>query len=699
MKKHVYLLSTIFFFATSAILYAQQNIKYGENYVVFEAEDTSSPLTKWAVRTPPDAKYYKGDEIEAINQTYLEYTGAWAAGLNPGNETELKYTFTCPKSGEYRMLMRLYQPLAPEEAGDQKNDVFVRLEGSYTSATIPAKTELEKNHKFWGRGVRKWGSCHKLEIGGAHYDARYGLTEGEEYTFYMSGRSGGASIDYILFYEDTPRVNIVNHDDLVYKFPEAYRPSSPAVAPTVVSINAGDSKVRKGTSFQLQVGFEPENAIRDVVWSSSDALILSVDQNGLLTAKGDVGQMATITVSSELNELSASVEISIVEWFAIAVESITISPEERVIPEQSIGLFTALTLPVNADNPFVVWSSSDENVASVDQSGKVTAIIKGQATIRATSSENNSIFGEATVVVDELVQAYVKFDDENKYLNGEFESGSNLTLTGEYHAGTAQTLQNPVKVFLRHIHVDNGWNIVKDVIIELNEHVGKQTSTFTASIPLDGVTPSANLPEGDFYYLFVKCWFTGGATADKGIQPITITKSSTVIAVTSISLDTDLVKLTAIGETYQLVEAIEPTNAEDKSVKWISANPQIASVNETGMVTAVSFGETTITANTTDGGISASAQIIVEKIEVLSPEKAISIQIYPNPATGWFSIKGVNPNDYSRITIYNTSGRLVYSDLLNNQSPTIRTDDFEYGLYMIKLNGAAGVVVLKLIVL
>ncbi|MEM9984499.1 MAG: Ig-like domain-containing protein [Bacteroidota bacterium] len=256
----------------------QTNLRYGAKYVVFEAEDNPSSMTHWATRTPGDPAYYLGNDLEAINQTYIEYTGPWAAAASP-----LSYTFVAPSTGTYRMVMRMYQPLGPSEAGDKKNDVFVRLEGNYTSQTNTTKTELEKNHKFWGRGVRKWGSCHKLEIGGTHMDAKYGLIEGESYTFVMSGRSAGCSIDYILFYDVSLGLNVQIHTDIAAALPPQYQPFSSNVFVTLDT--AEINLVNVNDTYQLTATVTPDTiADKSLTWESADPSIATVDANGLVTA-------------------------------------------------------------------------------------------------------------------------------------------------------------------------------------------------------------------------------------------------------------------------------------------------------------------------------------------------------------------------------------------------------------------------------
>ncbi|MFY0607654.1 MAG: Ig-like domain-containing protein [Cyclobacteriaceae bacterium] len=674
---------------------AQEYIKYGPDYIVIEAEDTPSDMSKWTLRKPGDAKYYKGEGQEAINQTYLEYTGPWLGGA----DTELTYKFTCPKTSEYRLVMRMYQPLNETEAGDKKNDVFVKLAGNFTSATNQPKSELEKKHKFWGRGVRKWGSCHKLEVGGAHFDLRYGLIEGEEYTFVMSGRSGGTSIDYILLYNDVPRNPVNIHDDIATKFSADYHPNSPLVAPTGISLAPEQPTVREGSTAQLSIVWEPENAQKDVAWSSSDEAIMTVDETGMLTAKGNVGQTATITAKSTINELTASIEVTIVEFVAIEVTSISISPQDIFIPEAISTTLQAQIMPENADDKSVTWSSSHPDIATVDQNGVVTAVSLGETTIKATSNTNTSISGETKVSVGEYIAPFLKFDDDTKYLTTEYEVGGKLDVSFEFHAGTGNTLQNPIKVFLRHIHIDNGaWTIANDKVMELSSYVGSVTESVTASISLEGVTPTASLPEGDFYYLFVKCWYSSGETADIGLQPINIVERN--IAVASISLNQTEVTLKNIGDTHQLLSTVMPENATNQEVTWSTSNAAIVEVDDNGLITAVAEGNAKITATTTDGGKTAEANVTIS-IEQPSPlllSEKKGFTIWPNPALESFHLDFDKDIIGAYLELYNTAGKLIYAQTITALDNEISLKGFTPGIYLIKLNNGIKMFTDKLIV-
>lgn len=113
-------------------------------------------------------------------------------------------------------------------------------------------------------------------------------------------------------------------------------------------------------------------------------------------------------------------------------------------------------------------------------------------------------------------------------------------------------------------------------------------------------------------------------TADVTVE---IDGSSETIPVTDIKLNQISKTLTGIGKTVQLsVKSIQPENASDKTVIWTSKDDTVATVDrETGLVTAVGKGTTTITA-TAAGGKDVSANVKITVLIDAKPVSGISVE-------------------------------------------------------------------------
>lgn len=84
------------------------------------------------------------------------------------------------------------------------------------------------------------------------------------------------------------------------------------------------------------------------------------------------------------------------------------------------------------------------------------------------------------------------------------------------------------------------------------------------------------------------------------------------VKVTGVSLDKTDLELD-LGQSYDLSETVSPSNATNKTVTWSSQNPNIATVNNNGVISTVAAGTTTITVTTDDGGFTASCNLSVKQ--------------------------------------------------------------------------------------
>jgi hypothetical protein len=308
------------------------------------------------------------------------------------------------------------------ELADLRNDFFVKMEGNFTSGSAKhTENDLRTFHKFFGRGANKWGTCINLEHN-CNNGLFYNLVEGEEYTFYLKDRSNTAIVDYIVFYDTSYLAHNINNQgpDLAIQLPEELRPYA---IPTAMAFNSNKIDLRVGTSLQLETIMTPTNANPNATWSSSDDAIVSVDENGIITAKGSIADKVTITAVNKFdNSLIATTEITLVAFFKEPVTSVTVNPNQINIVEGESDQLSVTVLPETADDRSVTWSSSDDAIATVDQNGMVTGISTGSVKITATSNDNNTIFGEADVVIEEAIPMSVSINKINGMSIADFKT-------------------------------------------------------------------------------------------------------------------------------------------------------------------------------------------------------------------------------------------------------------------------------------
>lgn len=96
-------------------------------------------------------------------------------------------------------------------------------------------------------------------------------------------------------------------------------------------------------------------------------------------------------------------------------------------------------------------------------------------------------------------------------------------------------------------------------------------------------------------------------------KSVTVTYKIASVSVTGVSLSKSVLSL-AIGESETLVATVAPERATDRSVKWESSNKNVATVNQSGTVTAVAVGSAVIGVRTNDGGFSATCALTVAAV-------------------------------------------------------------------------------------
>lgn len=150
--------------------------------------------------------------------------------------------------------------------------------------------------------------------------------------------------------------------------------------PSTATMNKGDTlqlEISYGTESEAEADAIAEAAEKlDLVWTSSDEAVATVDGDGLVTAVG-VGTVEIKVSAADVN-LSSSCLVTVV----VPATGIT-APEQLnlVLNGQNTASLNAMATPEDATDVVLTYVSSDENVATVDETGMVTAVGNGEADI------------------------------------------------------------------------------------------------------------------------------------------------------------------------------------------------------------------------------------------------------------------------------------------------------------------------------
>jgi len=341
--------------------------------------------------------------------------------------------------------------------------------------------------------------------------------------------------------------------------------------PTVTSIALDNTTLSLtiNSTHKFKVTHTPSNLeAPSYNWTTSNSNIVSVNDEGEITAMS-IGE-ATITVSSLENKaLTASCKVT-VDPIQVTGISLDIKNIELLIGEEHT--LTYIITPDNATNQQVAWLSSDNNVATVDNSGKVKAISVGETQI--TVKTNNLITDVCVVKVKPIRATSISLN--NNSLSLEMSDVETLIVS----FSPANTTNK--KVFWTSSNSDIAIVTDNGEVTGLNE--GNAVIT-------------ARSEDGDF---------TATCNVVVKLKGLSLTKYS----------------LYLLPNEEEVIHVLYSTNEEAYlHATWSSSNPSVAKVTGDGdgtnsaLIETLDYGTTIITATSADGSKIASCTVNVKEIE------------------------------------------------------------------------------------
>lgn len=296
----------------------------------------------------------------------------------------------------------------------------------------------------------------------------------------------------------------------------------------------------------LTVSFVPAYASnKNVIWTSSDPSVATIDENGVVAPVGE--GVATITATSEDNPACYdTIDITVVPY--PHATSVSVSPVGVSILKGQKKTLTATVYPEEALNKSVIWTSSNLGVATVNENGVVTAVADGNATITVTTVDGNHTATCEVLVYSERIMVLSKNCKPDE---------ANVTV---YFDRTLKTIPNAT-------YSETPWSSSDPNVATIDASTGKVTpvssgTTIITVTATDGRTNSLTL---------------------RVIIPV-------------VSLVVRDIGMTVGDEPRQLQTTIKSDDADIKSISWLSSDSNVATVDSDGIVTAVAAGEATITA-------------------------------------------------------------------------------------------------------
>ena len=264
--------------------------------------------------------------------------------------------------------------------------------------------------------------------------------------------------------------------------------------------------------------------------------------------------MASVIIEAGYDNLETINGSNVTEIIVVSVKGVCLNQQSVTLNQgQSVQLVATIE-PINAANKSLSWSSNSVNV-SVNQSGLVTAISPGVANITVRASGNITAMCIITV---NAPPASLRISPTTLAL-----------LVGGYSTISAAVVPSNSVIL---------WSSANSDVASVNSlgsvtGVGNGNTLITAAVPIHGIMATSSV--------------------------------SVTTSVTGVSLNSSSINL-IIGGSFQAVATVAPSTASNKIVSWSSNSPGVASVNDSGLITAVGNGSAIIKVTTQDGSKVAS---------------------------------------------------------------------------------------------
>ena len=329
---------------------------------------------------------------------------------------------------------------------------------------------------------------------------------------------------------------------------------------TSIKFNNPKDTVKVGAKKYLTVTTLPKDASETTfIWKSSNKKIAKVNSKGKVL--GVAPGTCTIKVSNTAGTVKAKCTLTV----TTGVTGISLDKSAVSISKGRSTTLRAKILPENATDKTVTWTSSNNDVATVNSKGKITAKAIGYAVITATTKDGGST---ATCKVRVVYG-----------VNGITLEPTKLSLVVGKKAVLKATL-TPANASNKNVK----WKSSNKNIVRVNSNgVIKALRPGSATI-------SVTAEDGGY----------------KAVCRVT-----SIVPVTGISISRTKLTLEK-GKVFKLKAAVAPQDASNKTVKWISGDQKIVTVAQNGKVKAVGAGTTVVTAKSVDGAFTAKCKITVK---------------------------------------------------------------------------------------
>ena len=341
---------------------------------------------------------------------------------------------------------------------------------------------------------------------------------------------------------------------------------------TITSVGLpSEVALEKDVTQQLQLEYSAEGEVAadkiaeaadklTVEWSSSDEAIVTVDAEGNVTAV-EAGEAYVTATVKDKDGLTATtlVRVAVTPTGVEAPETL-----ELVTNGENTKNLDAKIVPEDATGVKLAYESSDENVATVDENGMVTAVANGEC----------------------VITAYVVSDTDDTAVDTEVADSESVDAASTDNSETADTTTSDSETASSDATVSEPTAESEQVFEPLEQETAE---------PED--TTDTEVLDPDFATLMEDLKAETKVVVTTKVDAVTLSQNEGILNV---------------GKSVTLTATVTPEEiAADTTVTWSSSDEAVATVDSNGKVTAVSSGNATITA--TAGEESANYEVTVEQ--------------------------------------------------------------------------------------
>lgn len=279
-----------------------------------------------------------------------------------------------------------------------KSELTLKIGESYQFklSHMPLKAKSPKCQWYLSKYYPNCEGCESYEVGTIDQNGLFtAIRDGEAYVTVFT---------------------LEDYDPVTYKSYDATcKVTVLPIEATSLTLNKTEEIMNIGETISLEAKIEPENTThKDVKWESNNPNIVSVRNDEVFGGKAVVTalQEGEAIITASVGSITATCKITV---NPTKLEGISFDQAEKTVKEGESFVLTPVFTPENASNKKVIWTSSNQSIATVDQEGKVSTHSFGECLIKAISEDGGFEAICKVIVLEPTIEEAIKANIYGSY--------------------------------------------------------------------------------------------------------------------------------------------------------------------------------------------------------------------------------------------------------------------------------------------